>query len=153
LQDMYLDIVDRGTPTAGKASSSYAVPLSQTQSPINVADVLNTFKPDVRTQLYTMFDQLGNGLQDRGADLRRAFVLLAPFLQIAGNVSKQLAVRATLTKQLIHNAGSLSTVLASRSTQLHELIIDGTSSLQALSTQGGAPLRETVRLLPRFPST
>jgi ABC-type transporter Mla subunit MlaD len=153
LQDMYLDIVDRGTPTAGKVSSSYAVPLSQTRSPINVADVLNTFKPDVRTQLYTMFDQLGNGLQDRGADLRRAFVLLAPFLQIAGNVSKQLAVRATLTKQLIHNAAGLSTVLASRSTQLHQLITAGTNSLQALSTQGGAPLRETVRLLPRFLST
>jgi phospholipid/cholesterol/gamma-HCH transport system substrate-binding protein len=150
LQDMYLDIVYRGTPSAGVASSSYVVPLSQTQSPVNLAAVLNTFQPDVRTQMYNMFDQLGNGLADRGANLRQAFVELEPFLQIAGNVSRQLAIRSTLTKQLIHNAATLSTVLASRSTQLRTLVTSGTSTLQALSTQNGAPLSETVRLLPRF---
>ena len=67
---------------------------SQTQSPVNLADVLNTFQPDVRAQLYNMLDQLGNGLQDRGAYLRRAFALLAPFLQVAGNAAGQLAVSA-----------------------------------------------------------
>jgi phospholipid/cholesterol/gamma-HCH transport system substrate-binding protein len=153
LQDMYLDIVNRGTRSAGVAGSGYTVPLSQTTSPTNLADVLNTFKPDVRTQLYNLIDQFGNGLADRGMDLRQAFIELAPFLQIAGNVSKQLAIRATLTKQLVHNASVLSTVLASRSTQLHQLVSAGTQTLQALSTQGGAPMRETISLLPRFTAT
>ena len=153
LQDMYLDIVDRGTPSAGKADSGYIVPLSQTQSPVNLASVLNTFQPDVRTQLYNMMDQFGNGLADRGADLRRAFTLLAPFLQIAGNVTHQLATRAVLTRQLVHNAATLSTVLSSRSTQLRTLVTDGTKTLNALSTQAGGPLRTTVSLMPRFLST
>jgi ABC-type transporter Mla subunit MlaD len=144
LQDMYLDVVNRGTPSAGVAASGYVVPLSQTQSPVNLAEVLNTFQPDVRTQLYNMLDQLGNGLQDRGADLRRAFALLAPFLQVAGSASQQLAVRSTLTKQLVHNTSVLSTILASRSTQLRELITSGTTTLEALSTEGGRALRQTI---------
>jgi ABC-type transporter Mla subunit MlaD len=153
LQDMYLDIVNRGTQSAGRAGSNYMVPLSQTQSPVNLADVLNTFQPDVRTQLYNLLDQLGNGLADRGADLRRAFVLLAPFLKVAGNVSQQLAVRADLTKELVHNASVLTGTLASRSVELHTLIGNGTASLESLSTEGGAPLRAAIRDLPAFTET
>jgi ABC-type transporter Mla subunit MlaD len=148
LQDMFLDVVNVGTPSAGKAGSNYVIPLSQTSSPVNLADVLNAFQPDVRTQLYNLIDNLGNGLQDRGAALRRGFALLAPFLQVAGNVSRQLAVRATLTKQLVHNTSILTATLASRSTQLHQLITSGNSTLQALATQGGAPLRQTIAELP-----
>jgi ABC-type transporter Mla subunit MlaD len=150
LEDMYLDIVNRGTPSAGVAGPNYVIPLNQTTSPVNLADVLNTFQPDVRTQLYNMLDQLGNGLADRGADLRQAFTLLVPFLKIAGNVAGQLAVRADLTKQLVHNASVLSGTLASRSTQLHTLISDGTASLEALSTEGGAPLRQVIQDGPLF---
>jgi ABC-type transporter Mla subunit MlaD len=153
LQDMYLDVTNRGTASAGVAGSNYVVPLSQTQSPTNLADVLNTFQPDVRTQLYNMLGQLGNGLQGRGIYLRQAFTLLVPFLRIAGNVTQQLAVRADLTKGLVHNASVLSSTLASRSTQLHQVITAGTSSLEALSTQGGAPLRAAIRDLPRFSQT
>ena len=148
LQDMYLDIVNRGTASAGVAGTKYVVPLSQTQSPTNLADVLNAFQPDLRTQLYNMLDQLGNGLADRGADLRRAFVLLVPFLKVAGSVSEQLATRAELTKELVHNAAVLTGTLASRSTQLHQLVSDGTASLEALSTEGGAPLRQTITDIP-----
>jgi phospholipid/cholesterol/gamma-HCH transport system substrate-binding protein len=148
LQDMYLDIVNRGTPNAGIAGPNDVIPLSQTQSPTNLADVLNTFQPDVRTQLYNILDQLGNGLQGRGQDLNRAFARLAPFLNIAGNVSKQLAVRASMTRQLVHNAAVLSGVLAARSTQLRTLITSGTDTLDALSTEGGVPLREAIADFP-----
>jgi ABC-type transporter Mla subunit MlaD len=148
LQDMYLDVVSRGTPSAGMTGSGYVVPLSQTQSPVNLADVLDTFQPDVRTQLNNLLDQFGNGLQDRGADLRQGFITLAPFLQIAGKVSAQLAARAQLTKDLVHNTAVLSTVLASRSTQLHQLITSGTATLEALSTEGGAPLQELIHSVP-----
>jgi ABC-type transporter Mla subunit MlaD len=150
---MYLDIVNRGTPSAGVAGANYVVPLSQTQSPMNLASALNTFTPDVRTQLYDLIDQFGNGLADRGVDLRQAFIRLAPFLRVAGNMANQLAVRAELTKQLVHDASTLSSVLASRSTQLHRLITAGTRSLEAISTENGQPLRETIALLPRFTHT
>jgi ABC-type transporter Mla subunit MlaD len=148
LNDMYLDIESRGTPNAGLAGPNDLIPVSQTSSPTNLADVLDTFQPDVRTQLYNLIDQLGNGLADRGADLRRAFVLIAPFLRAAGNLSQQLARRADLTRELIHNTATLSGVLSSRSTALHSLVLNGTSAMQALDTEGGQSLRTTIGLLP-----
>ena len=150
LNDMYLDITSRGTRSAGIAGPNDVIPVSQTTSPTNLADVLNAFQPDVRTQMYNLIDQLGNGLADRGADLKQAFVLLSPFLKIAGNVAGQLAVRSTLTKELVHNAAFLSTVLSSRSTQLHNLVVNGSKTLQALATQGGAPLQTTIQNLPEM---
>jgi ABC-type transporter Mla subunit MlaD len=148
LQDMYLDIVSRGTRATGTAGPGYIVPLSQTKSPVNLADVLDAFQPDVRTQLGNLIDELGNGLQDRGVDLRQAFVDLAPLLQIAGTLSSQLAVRAQLTRQLVHNTATLSGALASRSGDLRRLIGASTTTLEAVSTQGGAPLHDLIHSLP-----
>jgi ABC-type transporter Mla subunit MlaD len=144
LEDMYLDITNRGTPSAGVAGPNYVIPQSQTQSPVNLSAVLNVFQPDVRTQMYNLLDQFGNGLADRGYALKRAFTLLAPFIQVAGNIANQLAERATLTKQFVHNASTLSAILASRSTQLHNFVVHGTQTLEALSTEGGQPLRQTI---------
>ena len=126
------------------AGPNFVIPQSQTQSPVNLSAVLNTFQPDVRTQLYNLLDQFGNGLADRGYDLKRAFALLAPFIQTAGNIANQLAVRATLTKQFVHNASTLASILASRSTQLHGFVTYGTKTLNALAVDDGAPLRQTV---------
>jgi ABC-type transporter Mla subunit MlaD len=148
LQDMYLDIVNPGTPSAGVAGPGYVIPPNQTTSPVNAAEVLNVFEPNVRAHLYNVLDELGNGLQDRGAMLRRAFADLAPLLSVAQRVSQQLAVRADYTEQLVRNAGSLSSVLADRSSQLRNLVLAGTKTLDALSTRGGAPLKDTLRALP-----
>jgi ABC-type transporter Mla subunit MlaD len=148
LNDMYLDVTSRGTPSAGVAGPNYTIPIDQTHSPTNLADVLDTFQPDVRNQLNNILNDAGNGLADRGADLKQAFALLAPLLSIAGNVSHQLAERSDLTKQLIHNASILTSTLAQRSTQLHGLVTNGTHTLEALSTEGGAPLRQTIALGP-----
>jgi ABC-type transporter Mla subunit MlaD len=148
LQDMYLDVLNRGTPSAGRTSSGYVVPLTQTRSPINLSEVLDQFQPGVRAHLYDLLNELGNGLQDRGAYLRRAFIDLAPFLNIAGKISTELAAHADYTKQLIHNAAVLSSILGHRTRQLHNLILAGTTTLQALSTAGGRPLQETIHQLP-----
>jgi ABC-type transporter Mla subunit MlaD len=144
LEDMYLDITNRGTKSAGVAGASDVIPQSQTTSPVNLSAVLNTFQPDVRTQMYNLLDQFGNGLSDRGYALKQAFTLAAPFIRIAGNLAEQIAERATLTKEFVHNASTLSTVLASKSTQLRQIVTRGTRTLNALATEGGAPLRQTL---------
>ena len=115
---------------------------------MNVSELLNVFEPSVRAHLYDVLNQLGNGLQDRGAYLRQAFVDLAPFLRIAGQVSQQLAVRADSPSSWSHNAAILTEVLGQRGAQLHNVVLSGTRTLQALSTQGGVPLRETLADLP-----
>jgi ABC-type transporter Mla subunit MlaD len=146
LQDMYLDIVNPGTRSAGQVASGI-VPPSQTTIGVNVSSVLDTFDPDVRAQLATLLAELGHGLNDRGAQLREAFVQLAPFIHVMGTLSQQLTVHAAETRHLVHNVGELSRVLASRNTQLRGLIEHGSSVLVATADQR-ASLNATLVQLP-----
>jgi ABC-type transporter Mla subunit MlaD len=145
LQDMYLDIVARGSRSSGKAVYAQPLPSSQTSASVNIDDVLNTFRADQRVQLRTLLDVLGNGLRDRGASLRTAFVDLVPLLRVAGNVSHQLAERAPLVRQLVHNTALLTTELGHRQNQLRTLEYAGSAvltTLQANSSNLAATLQE-----------
>ena len=147
LQDMYLDIVDRGNPAAGRVSAAQALPSSQTQTSVSIDDVLNVFRANERLRLRALLDNLGNGLRDRGAALRTAFVELAPLLQVAGRISQQLAIRAPLTQQLVHNTALLTTELGRRQQQLRALINEGSSTLTTLQS-GSSDLAATLHELP-----
>jgi ABC-type transporter Mla subunit MlaD len=73
---------------------------------------------------------------------------VAPFLQVVGDVSHQLALRADLTRRLVRDTSTLMGVLGSRSSQLRNIITSGTATLSALSTEGGVPLQQTIHELP-----
>ena len=88
LEDMYVDIVNPGTPSAGLASTSHPLGVNQVDTSVNLDDVLNTFNTDTRASLRSLLSNLGNGLADRGASLRDAFVAAVPFVQLAGRVSR-----------------------------------------------------------------
>lgn len=147
LQDMYLDIVDRGTPDAGKLDGSQPLPASQTQIPVSVADVLNVFRPTTRAHLASLLNNLGRGLQDHGDDLRRAFVVAAPLLKSAEDLATAFATREHTVKELVHNTSSLTAELSRRNVQLRTLIRDGSTAAAAVADQSG-PLDQTLRELP-----
>jgi ABC-type transporter Mla subunit MlaD len=147
LQDMYLDIVNRGSPAAGIANPSTPLPASQTSTSVNVDDVLNVFGPDVRANLSNLLDNLGNGMRDHGAQLRTAFTELVPFLQIVGRISTQISQRAATTRALVHNAALLTSDLAASQSQLHELV--GRASVLVQTLERGSPqLSATLQQLP-----
>lgn len=147
LNDMYLDIVDRGSPAAGRAVTADPLPSNQTTSAVNIDDVLNVFRADQRVQLRTLLDSLGNGLRDRGAALRTAFVELVPLLYTAGNISDQLSSRGPLVRQLVHNTALLTTELGRRQQQLRVLLDAGSAVLSTL--QSSSPnLAATLHELP-----
>jgi virulence factor Mce-like protein len=147
LEDMYVDVVNPGTPSAGLANTSDPLPAAATDTSVNLDDVLDTFNADARRSLRTLLDQLGNGLADRGAALKEGFVELAPFLQLAGNVSTQLADRATLVKQLVHNTSTVMTDLSQRQQELRTLVSSGSSALTTLAN-GSSNLNATLHELP-----
>jgi ABC-type transporter Mla subunit MlaD len=147
LQDMYLDILDRGTPAAGVAKADNPVPASQTQTSVNLADVLDVFRADQRTRLRALLDNLGNGLQDRGAALRTAFVDAVPFLQVAGRISQQIAERRPMAKRLVHNVALLATELGRRDAELRRLVREGSVTLTTLQA-GSGDLDKTLGQLP-----
>jgi ABC-type transporter Mla subunit MlaD len=147
LQDMYLDILDRGSSRSGELAEDAVVPTSQVDVPVNVADVLNVFRANTRQRLRTLLDQLGNGLSDRGASLRAAFAQAVPLLKVAGNVSHQVAVRSDLTKRLVHNSSLLTAELAGRDHELRTLVHDGSATLTTLQ-QGSRDLSSLLAELP-----
>jgi virulence factor Mce-like protein len=144
LNDEYLDIVDQGHEQAGEADPDVPLPGAQTRSSVSVPEVFDTFKADERRSFHVLLDQLGNGLADRGAALRAAFAEVVPFLQGAGRLTHQLAVRRAATKRLVHNASILTEELGSRQTQLRRLVTSGAQTLGTLQ-QGSSDLDATLR--------
>lgn len=147
LEDMYLDITDRGTPAAGEANADAPIERSQTTTSVDIADVLNVFGADVRGRLRSMLNNFGNGLEDGGRNLQASFAVTAPLVETAGQVSRELAVRARSTRRLVHNTAVLTRELGSRDRQLRRLVIAGGDTFEALQ-EGRGDLDATLRALP-----
>jgi ABC-type transporter Mla subunit MlaD len=147
LQDMYLDITNRGHAAAGRATAGRPLPESQTDTSVNVADVLAVFDPNTRHHLATLMRDLGAGLVDRGKDLDATFVKALPFIRIVSRLSGQLAERSAQTKRLVHNVATLTGELERRTTAVHALAADGGATLQALGRQAPA-VEATIDALP-----
>ncbi|HYF24284.1 MAG TPA: MlaD family protein [Baekduia sp.] len=147
LQDMYLDIVDRGRPAAGVADADEPLAEDRTDLPVSVSDVLNVFGAQERTRLATLLDELGNGMADRGRSLRQIFVTTTPFVQAAGRIARQLAGRRGQVRRLVHNTRLLTRELGVRERQLRTLLREGGATMQTLQ-HGSGDLGATLAELP-----
>jgi virulence factor Mce-like protein len=146
LQDMYVALT-RGTPRAGELPEGATIPGSQTVTPVDISRVLNVFDSDSREQLGNLVHGLGSGLDDQGAQLRRAFSQTVPFLVAARDLSSALSDRRHQVARLVHSLGGITTALATRDRQLASLVSGGNATLGQLAAQE-APLSETIRALP-----
>ncbi|MHB8692950.1 MAG: MlaD family protein [Solirubrobacteraceae bacterium] len=157
LQDLYVNILSRGTPSAGVASNTgYVIPATQTQVPVDISRILDTFNADTRTRLTTLLSELGKGLPDGGVQLRAAFSQLAPFLQVADQATLVLRQHQQDVKQVIHQFGTFSKALADRNTALNQFIQQGdvtTSELAAHSSALSSTLQQIAALLPTVRSS
>jgi virulence factor Mce-like protein len=137
LNDVYLDIIDPGTPGAGRAVASRPLPESQTTTSVTVPDVLDGLTADARRNGYQLLDNLGNGLADGGLRLRQAFVQLGPLLRDAGVLTHEIALHQYETQRLIHNTASLMSTLSTRDGQLKQLVSTGAATFGALQQSSG----------------
>jgi phospholipid/cholesterol/gamma-HCH transport system substrate-binding protein len=147
LEDMYLDIVNPGTRSAGLATAAHPLSTSQVDTSVNLDDVLDVFNTNARASLRSMLDNFGNGLSDRGASLKQGFVEAVPFVEVAGRLSQQLADRGPLVKQLVHNLATLTTDLGQNQASLRQLISSGSETLTTLADHSQA-FNNTLAALP-----
>jgi ABC-type transporter Mla subunit MlaD len=147
VQDLYLDITDRGTPAAGRVNSAHPLSVGRTDTSENVAEILQVFNGDTRQHMATLLDQLGHGLADGGANLRATFVQLTPLVKIAGDLSGQLRHRRGQTARLVKNFGDLTDELARRDKDLRKLVRRGGDTLGALASSH-QDLSATMAALP-----
>jgi ABC-type transporter Mla subunit MlaD len=147
LDDLYVNVTDRGTPRAGVADASYVIPAQNTITPVDISRVLDTFDADTRERLTTLMHEMGPAMQDGGQKLQAAFVELAPFLDVARDATRVLAERRRNVRRLVHNFGSLSGALAERDAQIGKLVRGGASTLGELGANDG-PLGATIGAVP-----
>ncbi len=149
LEDMYLDILDRGSKDTGELTPDTPLAVRHTDVAVQVEDVLQAFSPDVRAHMAVMLRNLGGGLADRGYQLQKAFVATAPLVRAADRMAAQLARRGDLTRRLVHNTGVLTGELARRDESLRRLVADGATTLSAVDPRRG-DLEATLAELPTF---
>lgn len=149
LQDMYVDVVDRGSAEAGELDERTILPAARTQVPVDISEVLDTFDDDTRLRIEQTLDEVSVGLPDRGRDLRLAFAAIAPFLEAAERLTGELAVRRERTRRLIHNMRLLTEELGLRNRELVELVSAGQATFGTISSN--AP--RLAALIDELPAT
>ncbi len=133
LQDLYVNVIDRGDASAGEAKKSDIISGQQTLTPVDISRVLDTFNADTRQQMTILLSELGKGLDDGGVKLRESFASLAPFLKVAQSTTKTLADRDRNVRRLVHNFGTLSDALAKKDKELNTFVTEGNATLGELA--------------------
>jgi virulence factor Mce-like protein len=148
LEDMYVDIVSRGTKSAGVLGPDDVLPASQTVSPVEISHVLDVFDANTRQRLTTLLDELGAGLSGNGGvQLRAGFEAIAPFLSVADRMTAAMAAQRTELAALIHNFGGISQELDGRDQQLRQFVDYANATLGELAQTSG-PFAGTIQVLP-----
>jgi phospholipid/cholesterol/gamma-HCH transport system substrate-binding protein len=146
LDDMEVDI-QPGSPSAGVLRHGGEIPVSQTVSPTQLDQLLDSLDSDTRGWLVSLITDLNGGVQGRGRDIRALLGALAPTAEQTRQISDLLAQRRTELQSIVHNLGTLTAAAASKDRQIGEVVDAGQTTLQALSSQDTA-LRAAVAQLP-----
>jgi len=150
LNDLFLDVESRGHRNAGELRSGEVLDAARTRTPIDVAEVLNTFKPTNRTLLLTALTEFGRGLDDNGAQLRDAFAQLVPLLRAQRGIVETFAARRGIVRRLVSNSRLLTDELARREQDVRGLVRDGATTLRASGGEDDAVERTIEGLAPTF---
>ncbi|EHN10672.1 virulence factor Mce family protein [Patulibacter medicamentivorans] len=147
LEDMYLNVEDRGSPRAGKLQDGGLLAAGRTRTPVQIGAVLDVFDADVRPRVAQAIDGLGRGLDEHGDDFRAALGELAPFLEAARRLTRETAIRDRQTRRLVSNFAALGEELADRGDQVDALVRHGSSVLGELAASD-RPLAALIEELP-----
>lgn len=147
LEDMYVDIISRGHKSAGELSGSDILPTARTISPVQIGNVLQTFDDPTRTNLSSLLNQLGRGLDDGGDNLKWAFRELAPFFTNATSVLNALAERRQNLKRFVTSFSGIAEELGQKDRELAGFIKHGDEVLATLNQNDG-PFSATLAELP-----
>jgi ABC-type transporter Mla subunit MlaD len=148
VDDIYLDIEDRGTPAAGALGEDDILAAERTRTAVDIGRVANVFGADTRVRMEAAIDGYGRALGDQGDEFRNALVQLAPFLEAAEQLTRQTAVRRQQTRRLIHNFRLMTEELAVREQDLRKLVAGGAGSLGELGRSETAVGRTIAELPP-----
>jgi phospholipid/cholesterol/gamma-HCH transport system substrate-binding protein len=120
---------------------------SHTYSEVNIDELFDTFDPLTRAGLSGFIRGEAASLQGKGHAANRALEYLAPGLQSTSQVTAELTRDEPAFDQLVVQGAQALQTLASRSTQLTQLIANTSTATGAIAGQSQA-LQEALTLLP-----
>jgi phospholipid/cholesterol/gamma-HCH transport system substrate-binding protein len=146
LKDMFIEL-DPGSTDAPQMPENGTVDVQNSSPDVDPDEVLATLDTDTRAYLQLLVNGAGQGLQNRGNDLREVFKRLEPLHRDIKRVSGALATRRDQLARLVHNYAQLTAELANNDTDLERLVTASNKTFGALASQD-ANISRAVALLP-----
>ncbi|MCW3017055.1 MAG: hypothetical protein JWO02_4147 [Solirubrobacterales bacterium] len=145
LNDMQINL-EPGSAPAPPLGAGDVLGVSQTAPPVPLSDLLSTLDGDTRSFLTSLISSVGQGVGDRGPDMRRMLRALGPTTHQVQLITRAAAGRRKELARLIHNLARV-TGAASQDRELASLVAAGNQTLKAIADQD-VPLRRSLQKLP-----
>jgi phospholipid/cholesterol/gamma-HCH transport system substrate-binding protein len=146
LKDMELNIIP-GHASAGLLPRGGTIPVSETTTPIDSDELLNSLDSDTRAWFTSAITDLGTATGNRGPELNRLLRALGPSAAEVREIGDQLAARRHEIARLVHNLGIVTRAAASQQQNLQVAADAGDRTLTALASQSAA-LKSSIEQLP-----
>jgi phospholipid/cholesterol/gamma-HCH transport system substrate-binding protein len=122
LDDMFLE-VNPGTNSSPVAPPGFTIPVANTNPPVDPDQILSALDADTRQYLVLLVNGAGQGLQGKGgSELAKVLERFLPTHQDLARLNSVVAERGAALRQLIHSLHVLNAALATKKTQIVQLI-------------------------------
>jgi phospholipid/cholesterol/gamma-HCH transport system substrate-binding protein len=139
--------LEPGPGAAPPIHSGGSIDASHTYSEVNIDELFDTFDPLTRAGLRGFVRGEAASLKGKGQAANRALEYLAPGLQSTSQVTAELTRDEPAFDGLVVQGAQALKALASRSTQLTQLIANTSTATGAIASQSQA-LQQALTLLP-----
>jgi phospholipid/cholesterol/gamma-HCH transport system substrate-binding protein len=139
--------LEPGPTTAPEIPSGGLIPQTHTYSQVNLDQLFDTLNPATREGLTNFIRGEAASLQGKGVQANRSLKYLAPGLESTSEVTAELTRYAPQFDQLITNGAEALQQLASKTTELSQLLSNTATATGAIARQSQA-LDEALTLLP-----
>lgn len=147
LNEMYVNVVDIGTPDAGKITGGEMLDRVTGRHPIPVDEVLSHLDENSREAAGVLLAELDTALATAPESLPPGVVAADTTLQGLESLSTSLRDRRDLLAQLVTGLADIGTGLGQDDARLASLVSNATSTLDAIAAQDDS-LRSVLDQLP-----
>jgi phospholipid/cholesterol/gamma-HCH transport system substrate-binding protein len=133
LKDMFIEL-DPGSSDAPEAPEGFTIGVQSTLPDVNPDEIFRALDADTRDYLRLLLQGAGDGLMDRGKDLREVFRRFEPTHRDLARVTGRVAERRRNLSRLINRLDVLNAELASGGEDLSEFVDSSADVLRSFAS-------------------
>lgn len=132
-----------GSPATGRLAGA-AIPLSHTQPPVEIDQILNILGPKQQQSTAALLQTLGAGFGGQGQNLNTLLDSAPTLLPDVGTTTSALAASPTQLVPFMQATNQLARAFVGRTGQLSALVGQMSQTFSDLATQQGKPLQAAI---------